>query len=67
MLSNLTVQITERSSHLIYLILIFSHPPTLYKLDFCILALIVSLCWFNLSYISMFALIILKKTKTKKL
>lgn len=68
MLSNLTVRITEISSHLIYyLILIFIHPPTLYKLDFCIVVLIVSLCWFNLSYLSMFALIILKKTKTKKL
>lgn len=59
----------EISSHLIYYLILnfLIHPPTLHKLDFCIVALIVSLCWFNLSYLSMFALIIFKKTKTKKL
>lgn len=68
MMSNLTVEITEISSHLIYyLIFIFIHPPTLHELHFCIVALIVSLCWFNLPYLSMFALIIFKKIIIKKI
>lgn len=55
----------KQSLNLLFNFIFFIHPPTLYKLDFHIVALIVSLCWFNLSYLSMFVLIIFKKLRQR--
>lgn len=55
----------KQSLNLLFNFIFLFLPPTLYKLDFHIVALIVSLCWFNLSYLSMFVLIILKKLRQR--